>query len=77
VSHIVSVCKDPVPADWPESGQQQLRIPVDDVDHEDLLIWMPRACEFIHTALSEGGTVLIHSERGQSRSATIAAAYGE
>lgn len=75
ITHIVSVCTDAVPADWPESGQSQLRIPVQDLDHEDLLIWMPIACRFIEQSLQEGGTVLIHSERGQSRSATIATAY--
>jgi dual specificity phosphatase 12 len=75
ISHIVSVCTDPVPADWPESGQKQLRIPIQDLDHEDLLVWMPKACRFIDESLREGGTVLIHSERGQSRSAAIAAAY--
>lgn len=75
ITHIVSVCTDPVPADWPESGQKQLRIPIQDLDHEDLLIWMPIACRFIEQSLQEGGTLLIHSERGQSRSAAIAAAY--
>jgi hypothetical protein len=66
-----------VPADWPESGQQQLRIAIDDADHEDLLIHMRTACEFIEKAVKDGGNVLIHSERGQSRSAAVAVAYSK
>lgn len=75
ISHIVSVCRDPIPADSPASGIRQLRIPIDDVDYADLLIHLPSACRFIHQALSEGGVVLVHCEQGLSRSAAVVAAY--
>ena len=75
ISHIVSVCADPIPADSPASGIRQLRIPVEDVEYADLLIHLPMACRFIHQALSEGGVVLVHCEQGLSRSATVVAAY--
>ena len=73
----MSVCKEPIPADSPASGLRQLRIPVDDVDYADLLIYLPAACRFIHQAMSEGGVVLVHCEQGLSRSAAVVAAYCE
>ena len=75
VTHIVSVCTDPIPADLPAGGIKQLRIPVADIDYLDLLIHFPAACQFIHQAIAEGGVVLVHCGEGLSRSATIVAAY--
>ncbi|KAL5488075.1 hypothetical protein ACEPAI_6183 [Sanghuangporus weigelae] len=75
ISHIVSVCEDPIPADSPASGIRHLRIPVKDVDYEDLLIHLPNACRFVHQALKDGGIILVHCEQGLSRSATVVAAY--
>ncbi|THH10023.1 hypothetical protein EW146_g8501 [Bondarzewia mesenterica] len=75
ITHIVSVCTDPIPAEHPQSGIRHIRIPVHDADHEDLLIWMPHACRFIEDALRAGGVVLVHGVYGLSRSATVMAAY--
>lgn len=75
ILNLVSVCEDAIPADSPSSGFRHIRIPVKDVDYADLLIHLPRACEFIHQALKEGGIVLVHCEQGLSRSATVVAAY--
>ncbi|KAF4601976.1 hypothetical protein EYR40_005177 [Pleurotus pulmonarius] len=75
VTHIVSVCTDAIPAELPESGICHLRIPVEDIDFADLLIWLPRAVQFIDQALRNGGNVLVHCAQGLSRSAAVVAAY--
>ncbi|KAF9260916.1 phosphatases II, partial [Marasmius fiardii PR-910] len=75
VTHMVSVCSDPVPAELPESGIHHMRVPVEDVDYADLLIWLPSAVRFIHEAIRSGGTVLVHCVEGLSRSAAVIAAY--
>ncbi|KAG6821552.1 hypothetical protein H0H93_000061 [Arthromyces matolae] len=75
ITHILSVCNDHIPAELPESGVRHMRIPVEDVDYEDLLIHLPSACRFIEEALRSGGNVLVHCVQGISRSATVIAAY--
>ncbi len=77
ITHIVSVCTEPIPAEHPQSGIRHMRVPVQDTHHEDILIWMPSVCRFVDEALSAGGVVLIHGVHGLSRGATIMAAYGE
>ncbi|KAG9317482.1 hypothetical protein JVU11DRAFT_1684 [Chiua virens] len=56
ITHIVSVCNDAIPAEIPESGIVHLRIPVEDVDFADLLIWLPKACQFIEQAIAAEGS---------------------
>lgn len=75
ITHILSVCPDPIPAELPESGVCHMRISVEDVDYADLLIHLPSACQFIDQALRNGGNVLVHCVQGISRSATVIAAY--
>lgn len=77
ISHILSVCPDPIPAELPESGLTHMRISVEDVDYADLLLYLPAACRFIDQAIRNGGTVLVHDVQGLSRSATVVAAYCE
>jgi dual specificity phosphatase 12 len=77
ISHIVSVCSDPIPGELPESGLAHLRIPVEDVDYADLLIHLPTAVRFIDQAIRHHGVVLVHCVQGLSRSATVVAAYCE
>ncbi|PFH48983.1 hypothetical protein AMATHDRAFT_122688, partial [Amanita thiersii Skay4041] len=70
VTHIVSVCPE-----YPSTGGHHLAIDVQDSEYEDLLIHLPRACEFIQAALDQGGKVLVHCVMGISRSTTVVAAY--
>ncbi|KAJ7586974.1 protein-tyrosine phosphatase-like protein [Mycena floridula] len=75
ISHVVSVCLEPIPSEMPLSGMRHLRIPIEDVDYQDLLIHLPSAVEFIDQALRNGGNVLIHCGEGLSRAPAVAAAY--
>lgn len=75
ITHILSVCRDDIPAELPEAGFCHMRIAIEDVDYADLLIHLPSACRFIDTALRSGGNVLVHCGQGLSRSAAVVAAY--
>ncbi|KAK7054229.1 MAP kinase phosphatase 2 [Favolaschia claudopus] len=75
VTHVLSVCTDPIPAELPQSGIQHMRIPIEDVDYADLLIHLPSACQFIDHAMRSGGAILVHDVQGVSRSAAVVAAY--
>ncbi|TFY79315.1 hypothetical protein EWM64_g4701 [Hericium alpestre] len=52
-----------------------MRIPIQDLEREDILIWLPHACQFIDEALRTGGVILVHGVYGLSRGATVIAAY--
>ncbi|THV08359.1 phosphatases II [Dendrothele bispora CBS 962.96] len=75
ITHILSVCGDPIPAEVPESGIRHMRINVRDIDYEDILIHLPYAVRWIDQAIRAGGVVLVHCVQGLSRSATVVAAY--
>jgi dual specificity phosphatase 12 len=77
ITHILSACNEAIPAEVPESGICHKRISIEDIEYADLLIHLPSACQFIHQALTSGGTVLVHSVNGISRSAAIVVAYCE
>ena len=76
ITHIISVCHEPIPAHRPQSGYTILRIPVKDEPTEDLVIYFPTACQFIHNAmLTPNAVVLVHCIQGLSRSAVVVSAY--
>ena len=76
ITHIISVCHEPIPAHHPQSGYAILRIPVKDEPTEDLVIHFPTACQFVHNAmLTPNAVVLVHCVQGLSRSAAVVAAY--
>jgi dual specificity phosphatase 12 len=91
ISHIISVMPTSVdisdnpdgsgPFKTTESYQTilghrtRLVIPVFDLGSENLLRHFPVAKEFIDSAISNGGTVLVHCLAGASRSPTVVAAY--
>ncbi|KIY74216.1 phosphatases II [Cylindrobasidium torrendii FP15055 ss-10] len=75
ITHILSVCNDLVPAEARESGWSHKRIPVENHSSTDLLIWLPDAVSYIYNAIERGGTVLVHCDTGNCRSAAVVVAY--
>lgn len=77
ITHIVSVDSVPLPRKissiLPRVVFKHLQI--SDLPDEDLLSCLVEAIDFIDSAISKGGTVLVHCFRGRSRSATVAIAY--
>ena len=70
ITHIVSILQD-----WPSNGPHHLAIDLDDAEMENLLVHLPRVCDFIDQALASGGVVLVHCFGGISRSASCVIAY--
>ena len=52
-----------------------LRIPVSDMEGEDIGRYFNAAQAFIDGALAAGGAVLVHCHEGKSRSVTLVLAY--
>lgn len=76
ITHVINVTPDHPNADVPDGAIHFLRIPVVDSCDQDIASHFPRACAFIDRALSTmGSAVLVHCRHGQSRSATVVAAW--
>ncbi|KAF9226971.1 phosphatases II [Gyrodon lividus] len=71
ITHTLSVCTEHTFDCRPNA----MTITVQDSEYEDLLIHLPDACNFIQTALNQGGKVLVHCVMGISRSSTVVCAY--
>ncbi|KAF9070421.1 protein-tyrosine phosphatase-like protein [Rhodocollybia butyracea] len=74
ITHILSVCPETLSSVDSEGFKCQ-NIVVDDCEYADLLIHLPKACQFIQQAIDEEGRILIHCVMGVSRSATVLAAF--
>ncbi|KAF9463677.1 protein-tyrosine phosphatase-like protein [Collybia nuda] len=70
ITHTISVCPE-----YPSTGPNHLAITIEDTEYDDILVHLPKACQFIQRALEEGGKVLVHCVMGISRSATVVAAF--
>ncbi|XP_062514266.1 dual specificity protein phosphatase 1-A-like [Corticium candelabrum] len=58
-----------------DTAVQYCQIPVEDTLEQDLSTHFKTAADFIHKAVSNNGRVLVHCERGCSRSATFVISY--
>lgn len=84
ISHILSVLPGPLPAHI-TAQYTHLQIPITDEETTNLLDDLPRATEFIESALFPPGTdssdkkhhgeVLVHCAQGKSRSVSVIVAY--
>jgi dual specificity phosphatase 12 len=72
IARILSVC--PLEK-YPITGPNHMHISVLDTEYENLLIHLPKACQFIQNALDGGDRVLVHCVMGVSRSVTVVSAY--
>ncbi|KAJ2485426.1 tyrosine protein phosphatase yvh1 [Coemansia sp. RSA 2320] len=52
-----------------------MSVAIDDLPEENIIQYFPECNRFIGSALEGGGRVLVHCMAGQSRSATVAAAF--
>ena len=52
-----------------------LRIPISDMEEEDIGRYFDEARAFIDSAAAGGGAALVHCHEGKSRSATLVLAY--
>ncbi|EIW76527.1 phosphatases II [Coniophora puteana RWD-64-598 SS2] len=73
ITHVLSVCPENPSSD--ADAVTHLCIPIQDTEFDDLLIHLPRTCQFIQSALDNHGVVLVHCLMGVSRSATVICAY--
>ncbi|KAJ2331929.1 tyrosine protein phosphatase yvh1 [Coemansia sp. RSA 2681] len=73
VTHILSVARH-YPPSLPNDFVYKA-VEIDDLPEENIIQFFPETDVFISSALESGGRVLVHCMAGQSRSATVAAAY--
>ena len=74
ITHVVSVIDRAMPEKY-HSSIQRLHCSIPDSTEVDLTPTMHAALPFIASAIEEGGRVLVHCERGASRSASVVTAY--
>jgi protein-tyrosine phosphatase len=58
-----------------QSSKKYCTVAVNDENGADILTYLPGATLFIHALVSNGVNVLVHCQRGISRSATVVIAY--
>ena len=77
ISWILCCAQEVPPPDFvPSSELSYCQLPLKDVTRQSLFLRQaPRAIQFIHSALSSGGNVLVHCVNGRNRSATIVLGY--
>jgi len=73
-THVVN-CTPHHPNMCEDQGVQYLRVPVVDDADQDIQSYLKEAVMFIDAAAAQNGTVLVHCKHGQSRSASVVAAW--
>ncbi|KAJ2462399.1 tyrosine protein phosphatase yvh1, partial [Coemansia sp. RSA 2322] len=73
ITHILSVARHYLPSH--PNDFTYMSVAIDDLPEENIIQYFPECNRFIGSALEGGGRVLVHCMAGQSRSATVAAAF--
>eukprot|EP00927_Polykrikos_kofoidii_P005640 TRINITY_DN12238_c0_g2_i1.p1 TRINITY_DN12238_c0_g2~~TRINITY_DN12238_c0_g2_i1.p1 ORF type:complete len:866 (-),score=135.56 TRINITY_DN12238_c0_g2_i1:122-2719(-) len=74
ITHIVNTAADVCESQFPEHFTY-LTYYLKDTNNEDISVLFYRTMEFIQSAVSRGGRVLVHCREGVSRSSTMVIAY--
>uniref|UniRef100_A0AAV2LHX6 Dual specificity protein phosphatase n=1 Tax=Knipowitschia caucasica TaxID=637954 RepID=A0AAV2LHX6_KNICA len=80
VTHIVNAAHgtgrvDTGPGYYGDTGVVYLGVEADDRKDFDISVFFTETAEFIHSALSQKGVVLVHCARGISRSAALVVSF--
>lgn len=78
VTHVLNTAEEHVmvnPAKYANHGIQYFGFHVDDLPHCDISRYFRRSTDFIHSAVSGGGLVVVNCYMGLSRSASCVLAY--
>jgi len=75
ITHVLNATEDLLLPDEDHCFASVLRVPLRDVEEEDIRPHLPLAAAFIDDAMAQGGGVLVHCHAGQSRSCTIVLAW--
>ncbi|KAL6755208.1 protein-tyrosine phosphatase-like protein, partial [Haematococcus lacustris] len=73
ITHVVQAAEELTPH-FPDRFNY-LRLPLADLEEQDLITHLPACIHFIEEALAAGGRVLLHCAAGVSRSAALALAW--
>jgi len=73
ITHVLNCCGDFYRGDVP--GIHRMSLDIQDTADFPIMEQLPRAIEFIAGALKSGGRILVHCQKGKSRSVTVVAAY--
>lgn len=74
IRHIIN-CTADRPNYFETAGVQYLQVKVNDHKDDDIQQYFDGACAFIEQARHAGSSVLVHCQKGMSRSTTIVLAY--
>ena len=72
ITHVVSVVERKLA---PPAGRAHLLLQIPDADDAEMLPVLRAALPFVGRAVRDGGKVLVHCERGASRSVTVVCAF--
>lgn len=68
-------CTYVFPNVYEQDGIEYCRVSIEDDPGANILVWLDGAAQFINRHISRGGSVLVHCQKGVSRSSSVVIAY--